>query len=132
MLLLLHCAGVGRRQLRGMSGYAPVGSDDTPSAPEEREDAGLLKSTAHANEDSRGTPAGADGWWRWITAAMACWMWLCTYADRTNISLAIVEMEREFEWSASVDGLVLSSFFAGYCTTQVLSDSLSDSLSLSL
>ena len=37
------------------------------------------------------------------------------YADRTNISLAIVEMERELGFSESEDGVVFSSFFIG-CT----------------
>lgn len=102
-----------------MKGYAPVAAEDSSQGTgmvDAREDTGLLKDSAAGP-----TAAGpAVGWWRWMTAAMACWMWLCTYADRTNISLAIVEMEREFRWSASVDGLVLSSFFAGYTCTQVL------------
>ena len=59
-------------------------------------------------DDQAGAPAGR---WRWAMSVMACTMWLVCYADRTNISLAIVEMEEEFGWSESVDGVVLSSFF---------------------
>ena len=49
-------------------------------------------------------------------AVLGMTMWLVCYCDRTNISLAIVEMETEFGWSESTDGLVLSSFFVG-CET---------------
>ena len=59
-------------------------------------------------DDQAAAPAGR---WRWAMSVMACTMWLVCYADRTNISLAIVEMEEEFGWSESVDGVVLSSFF---------------------
>ena len=60
------------------------------------------------------------GRWRWVMSLMAMWLWLVCYADRTNISLAIVEMEEEFGWSDSVNGVVLSAFFVGYLCTQVI------------
>ena len=115
----------GRHQLCWyvMSGYEPVAVEDTASTPstalasDDREDTGLLKGTKGTTGPNASAAVGS---WRWIKAVVACLMWLCTYADRTNMSLSIVEMEREFGWSASVDGLVLSSFFAGYSTTQVL------------
>ena len=46
-------------------------------------------------------------------------MELVCYADRTNISLAIVEMEKQFGWKSNVDGQILGAFFAGYACTQV-------------
>ena len=55
-------------------------------------------------------PAGS---WRWIISLLALVMWLVCYADRTNISLAIIEMEEEYGWDHAVDGVVLSSFFWG-------------------
>ena len=42
------------------------------------------------------------------------------YVDRTNISVAIVAMARDFDWSDAQRSFVLSSFFIGYMTTQVL------------
>lgn len=44
---------------------------------------------------------------------------LVSYADRGNLASAIVPMGEEFGWSPGFEGLVLSSFFVGYATTQV-------------
>ena len=41
------------------------------------------------------------------------------YVDRVNISLAIVAMTKEFGWSKTTSGFVMSSFFIGYLLTQV-------------
>eukprot|EP01051_Picozoa_sp_SAG22_P003591 SAG22_NODE_177_length_16160_cov_41.299296_13_plen_593_part_00 len=87
---------------------------------------------------------------RWRMCALCCAAWVVAYSDRTNISLAILAMERcvvrdcilgqqppvsclltgvpvwrpgqrrEYGFSAAVDGMVLSAFFAGYLCTQVL------------
>ncbi|RIA95328.1 major facilitator superfamily domain-containing protein [Glomus cerebriforme] len=51
---------------------------------------------------------------------------LVNYADRSNIAVAIVYMAKEFSWSSTTQGLVLSSFFVGYITTQVLGGALAD------
>ena len=80
------------------------------------------------------TPAlghGAVGWCQWplprraILAVLGHLMWAVCYADRTNISLAIVPMAEEKGWSSDLQGRVLSSFFFGYVTTQVLGGWLS-------
>ena len=52
-------------------------------------------------------------------------MWAICYADRTNISLAIVPMSKEKDWQDETKGWILSSFFWGYVTTQVLGGWLS-------
>jgi len=46
------------------------------------------------------------------------------YIDRVNISVAIIPMAKQFGWSDTQRGLVLSSFFAGYMITQMLGGSL--------
>lgn len=46
------------------------------------------------------------------------------YIDRVNISVAIIPMAKQFGWSDTERGLVLSSFFVGYLITQVLGGSL--------
>ncbi|CAG8574224.1 4472_t:CDS:2, partial [Rhizophagus irregularis] len=51
---------------------------------------------------------------------------LFTPKDRSNIAVAIVYMAKEFGWSSTTQGLVLSSFFVGYLTTQVLGGALAD------
>ena len=63
-------------------------------------------------------PCGASA--RGVVGLLIFGVWTVCYADRMIISLAIVKMEREFGWSNSADGLVLSSFFAGYTCTQIL------------
>ena len=42
------------------------------------------------------------------------------YIDRVNISVASIAMAAEFGWSETIKGLVLSAFFIGYMSTQVL------------
>jgi len=42
------------------------------------------------------------------------------YADRTNISLAIMPISEQYGYSDSVKGIVLASFFVGYAATQIL------------
>lgn len=52
-------------------------------------------------------------------------MLLC-YIDRIIVSLAAIEMQKEFGWTDSQKGLVLSVFFAGYLATQVVGGFLSN------
>ena len=35
------------------------------------------------------------------------------YADRVNISIAVVDMKQTFQWDMATQGFVLSSFFWG-------------------
>ncbi|CAG8599249.1 1687_t:CDS:2 [Cetraspora pellucida] len=46
--------------------------------------------------------------------------------DRSNIAIAIIPMALEFDWSPTTQGFVLSSFFVGYLTTQIIGGVLSD------
>ena len=51
-----------------------------------------------------------------ILAALA--VFIC-YMDRVIISIAIIPMASDFDWSPEQQGRVLSSFFVGYLLTQV-------------
>jgi MFS family permease len=48
------------------------------------------------------------------------------YMDRVNISVAIVAMAGDLGWDYQTQGLVLSSFFAGYLLMQALGGRLAD------
>lgn len=51
----------------------------------------------------------------WLLVAL-----LLCYVDRVLMSVAAIEMQKEFGWTDSAKGLVLSSFFVGYLVTQIL------------
>jgi len=51
---------------------------------------------------------------RYILLAMCFLASFICYIDRVNISVAIVPMAEQYGWSATTQGLVLSSFFLGY------------------
>lgn len=48
------------------------------------------------------------------------------YMDRVNISVAIIPMAEDLGWSLQTQGLVLSSFFAGYLLLQIVGGRLAD------
>jgi ACS family sodium-dependent inorganic phosphate cotransporter len=51
------------------------------------------------------------------------------YVLRINLSIAIVSMiDKDFEWNSKEIGLVLSSSFYGYITTQVIGGYLSSKI----
>ena len=41
------------------------------------------------------------------------------YADRTNLSVAVIAMSRELGWGEARTGTLLASFFCGYVLTQI-------------
>eukprot|EP00887_Chlorella_sp_A99_P007577 scaffold28.g7577.t1 len=70
-------------------------------------------------------PGGGAVPWRFMVALAALSVLIC-YADRSNISTAIISMGQQFAWDETTKGWVLSSFFAGYMLTQVLGGALAD------
>lgn len=45
---------------------------------------------------------------------------LISYFDRVNISVAAVSLQQEFDWNEITKGMVLSSFFLGYISFQLV------------
>lgn len=52
-----------------------------------------------------------------------------SYADRSNLSTAIIPMSETFHWDSFFSGVVLSAFWAGYALTQVIGGKLADKFS---
>ena len=48
------------------------------------------------------------------------------YIDRVNISVAIIPMQSQFQWSDAQVGLILGSFYFGYMITMILGGYLAD------
>ncbi|WIA14336.1 hypothetical protein OEZ85_002865 [Tetradesmus obliquus] len=63
-------------------------------------------------------------WLKLVTVA-AIGIVIC-YADRSNMSTAILPMAEAYHWDKAFEGVILSAFFAGYAATQVLGGSLAD------
>jgi hypothetical protein len=122
--LLSHESGKESPRHRHVSlKCAKVDFDDTESVPEvevldaETDNSNLPKIEGIAG-GSADIPAAS-------IAHIAALVALCTlsvvicYADRANIADAIIPMSEEYGWSKGVNGIVLSSFFIGYASTQV-------------
>ena len=62
---------------------------------------------------------------RWLVLLCFVAVFVC-YADRTNISVAIIPMAHDLGWDKSVQGMVLSSFFVGYLLLQIVGGRLAD------
>jgi hypothetical protein len=55
---------------------------------------------------------GTGGPWQYTLALATVAIFIC-YADRSNISVAILEMQKQFGWDESYKGTVLGIFFLG-------------------
>jgi ACS family sodium-dependent inorganic phosphate cotransporter len=103
----------GRRNPRGVA---------LGSVPDERGLAPPDMPTARPGDRTEG-----DGSSDWITltALAAAAIFVC-YADRSNISTAIIPMAKAFSWDKVAEGGVLSAFFYGYGMTQIVGGRAAD------
>ncbi|KAF9119090.1 hypothetical protein BGW39_000574 [Mortierella sp. 14UC] len=51
---------------------------------------------------------------------------MISYADRSNMAVAIVAIGREFDYNKSQQGVILAAFFFGYVATPILGGTFSD------
>ena len=58
--------------------------------------------------------------WRYVIMTLGCLANIIAYSDRSNLSLAIVPIQREYGLSEGDVGVALGGFFMGYIFTQVL------------
>jgi len=71
-------------------------------------------------------PATSPQWASAVLVGLSALAIAISYADRSNLSTAIIPMAKELNWNSLFSGLVLSAFWAGYATTQVLGGALAD------
>ncbi|KAK9103662.1 hypothetical protein Sjap_020916 [Stephania japonica] len=57
---------------------------------------------------------------RWVIVLLCFASFLLCNMDRVNMSIAILPMSAEFNWSPATVGLIQSSFFWGYLLTQIV------------
>ena len=100
-------------------------------------DASKMKTTDPAAKDKATTLLGLEevssNHWqhrsriKWtVTLFVGCFL---VYAVRTSMSVAITQISTELGWNKQISGMVLSSFFAGYVTTNILGGYLADRFS---
>ncbi len=63
---------------------------------------------------------------RYNIVALSFFSIFICYLDRVNISVAIIPMSDEMNWTPEKQGLALSAFFIGYIFTQILGGRLAD------
>jgi sugar phosphate permease len=78
--------------------------------------------TASIHDDAALKPTGT----RWFVLVLISFMYLITYMDRSNISIAQPEIAKQFGLSKSAMGLVLAAFTWAYALGQVPSGWLGD------
>lgn len=72
-------------------------------------------------------PIQGTRWPQWYTVVLLCGAAVfISYIDRTNISVAAIAMQEQFQWSETTKGYVLSSFFVGYILLMVVSGALAN------
>ncbi|KXZ55720.1 hypothetical protein GPECTOR_2g1270 [Gonium pectorale] len=97
------------------------------SAREGLRSADEAQATSSGREGGRGSEDGPPSGfsWEYLVALCTLGIVIC-YADRSNISTAVLPMAQQFGWDKAYQGIVLSVFFGGYATTQILGGKLAD------
>lgn len=57
---------------------------------------------------------------RFIIVGLCSLSVMISYADRTNISIAMMAMKSELNWNDTDISIIYSSFFWGYALTQIV------------
>ena len=118
-----------RRSSRARAAPRPRPSERAPTTPDS-EDASLSRTPLDpgaVRSPRPGDRVSGDGSRDWgvLVLLAAAAIFVC-YADRSNISTAIIPMAHQFGWDKIREGGVLSAFFYGYALTQLLGGRLAD------
>src|SRR5579872_3691793 len=82
--------------------------------------------SASASADIQDTTSSKPTQTRWLVLILISFMYLITYMDRSNISVAQPEIARQFGLSKSAMGLILAAFTWAYALGQIPSGWLGD------
>ena len=98
-----------------------TGQDTFSSSIGAPDESAPINTSGGSDRSKPGDRTSGDGKNDWLTltflAAVA--IFVC-YADRSNISTAIIPMAKDFGWDKIQSGGVLSAFFYGYAMTQLV------------
>ncbi|KAF9217003.1 hypothetical protein BGZ59_006856 [Podila verticillata] len=82
----------------------------------------MVSSAEHEPEEHR--PKGIPRrFWVMFLASLGI---LISYADRSNMAVAIVAIAKEYDYTKQQQGFILSAFFFGYIMTQILGGAMAD------
>lgn len=88
-------------------------------------DADVERAAPPARTAGGGGGGAEENRWQYLVALATISVLIC-YADRSNISTAILPMSEQYGWDKAFQGVILSSFFFGYALTQLLGGTLAD------
>ncbi|KAJ3704525.1 hypothetical protein LUZ61_008230 [Rhynchospora tenuis] len=109
-----------RRVSRWALGGPHLKSEAPPPSPSPTDfELDKQENVAASPESSQGTSSGTGLPKRWIIVLLCFSSFLLCNMDRVNMSIAILPMSAEFNWSPATVGLIQSSFFWGYLLTQI-------------
>jgi hypothetical protein len=112
-----------RHSMDGLAAPAPGGGAAAAAlafgAPAPSLAGGGAPAAGPSGSGSGGGGSGGGTNWAAVVALAALGIVIC-YADRSNMSTAIIPMAADFGWDKAYQGVVLSAFFLGYATTQIL------------
>jgi len=74
-----------------------------------------------------GEETNGQRWQHYHTVVLFCLLAVfISYIDRSNISVAAIDMKEQFHWNETRKGIVLASFFVGYMLLQITSGTLAN------
>ena len=102
------------------SGEVALGTSGAAAGDGAADAGALLGSGSYAGSLGAGRVKDHTGWKRrWTIVALCFFAFMLCNMDRVNMSIAILPISQQHQWSSTTVGLVQSSFFWGYLLTQV-------------
>ncbi|KAK9828817.1 hypothetical protein WJX72_002260 [[Myrmecia] bisecta] len=111
------------RSLKAVGGDTEEDTGVRTSADEPVDEPDTQTLLPDVSDDAKESSCGVS--WQVLVAMVTASVVIC-YADRSNISTAILPMSEQYGWDKGQEGTILSAFFGGYLATQLLGGQLAD------